>query len=46
MRDAVGGTTKVTGRSREMEAGGPKPGNTPMRVPQNTPIKQNRRLIG
>jgi hypothetical protein len=40
------GILKVMGNKREMAATGPNPGNTPTRVPKNTPIKQNIRLEG
>jgi hypothetical protein len=40
MRAVTGGKTNVTGRSMAIVAVGPRPGNTPIAVPRNTPIKQ------
>jgi hypothetical protein len=40
IRAETGGKAKVTGSSIAMVAVGPRPGNTPMRVPRKTPIKQ------
>ena len=41
----TGVTWKVVGSKSEMAATGPRPGNTPTRVPIKTPIKQKSRLF-
>jgi hypothetical protein len=38
--DDIGGNANVRGSSMAMVAVGPRPGNTPIRVPRKTPIKQ------
>ena len=43
---ATGERPKVRGRSSAIAAGGPKPGNTPVKVPNKTPKKQNRIFAG
>jgi hypothetical protein len=42
----TGDIPKVTGRRRETAAVGPNPGRTPVRVPRNTPTKQEKRFPG
>jgi hypothetical protein len=41
-----GGSLKVRGNSREMDAAGPKPGSTPTKVPATQPIKHSNRFMG
>ena len=40
IRAEIGGKTNVIGRSMAMVAVGPSPGNTPIKVPRKTPMKQ------
>jgi hypothetical protein len=40
INEDTGGNVKVMGSSMAMVAVGPNPGNTPIAVPRNTPIKQ------
>src|SRR5262245_57307849 len=42
----VGSILKVSGRSRAIVAGGPRPGSTPTIVPKNTPTKHQKRFAG
>ncbi len=42
----IGDIRNVAGRRMDMAPTGPIPGRTPMRVPSNTPKKQNNRLAG
>ena len=43
---AVGGMWYVMGSSSEIAASAPMPGNTPMSVPRNTPMKQYSSVTG
>jgi len=42
----TGGRPKVMGSSIAMVASGPTPGNTPISVPTNAPIRHRNRFIG
>jgi len=42
----IGETLKVTGRSKDMVATGPRPGRTPTTVPNKTPTKAKNRWFG
>jgi hypothetical protein len=42
----TGGSLKVIGSKREMEAAGPSPGRTPTKLPIRQPRKQRRRFRG
>jgi hypothetical protein len=46
MMAETGGSLKVMGSRREMEAAGPSPGRTPTNVPTRHPKKHNNRFIG
>ncbi len=44
MRAETGGRVNVMGSSIAMVAVGPRPGNTPIRVPRKTPARQQSKL--
>jgi hypothetical protein len=44
--EAAGEALIENGTRRATVAAGPIPGRTPINVPKNTPMKQNRRLMG
>src|SRR5262249_27432862 len=46
MNAAVGSTLKVIGKSSAMVSAGPRPGRTPMAVPNVVPTRHHRRFIG
>jgi hypothetical protein len=46
IKEVTGAREKVVGRSKDIAAMGPIPGNTPISVPNKTPRKQNKRLTG
>src|SRR4051794_31135836 len=46
MMAPVGGRLKVSGISSAVPAEGPRPGNTPTRVPMTQPMKANMRFCG
>src|ERR1700730_8492213 len=46
MNAAVGSTLKVIGKSSAMVSAGPRPGRTPIAVPNVVPTRHHRRFIG
>jgi len=46
MREEIGETLKVKGNNIAIVGTGPIPGNTPIKVPNKTPIKQYNKFVG